>query len=96
MENKVFTDVLRNLGWNIEASTFGKEAELDLLANGRLGKVNQEVREFITSFNVCANGEDSIWFCHGRITVWKQIPHFPGMNLRTKVWRAWMMIRVMR
>ncbi len=63
MENLVFIDFLKEKDWNVDKVTADtKEIHLDKLANGRLIKAPDDIKNFIQSFNVCANKEDNIWF----------------------------------
>lgn len=62
MENKIFIDFLKQKEWNISQLSVNKEIDFNKLANGRLLKVPEDIKNFVQSFEVLANKEDNIWF----------------------------------
>lgn len=57
MGNKEFIDVLKAEGWNFEPL----ETKYPL-TNRRLDKATPDLKEFVSSFGVLANEDDTVWF----------------------------------
>ncbi|AVM49756.1 SMI1/KNR4 family protein [Capnocytophaga sp. oral taxon 878] len=62
MENLLFLETLKNLDWNVCLEKQPNVYCIVDLANGRIRDTTEEFREFISSFSVCSNKEDTIWF----------------------------------
>jgi hypothetical protein len=61
MNDKVFFERLKELKWNINLRE-EKINNWENLASGRLLTAPDELKDFISSYSLCANTEDNIWF----------------------------------
>ncbi|MGO4294323.1 hypothetical protein [Chitinophaga sp. RAB17] len=58
MENLTFIESLSKQGWDIQLNT----EDLKRVINERVNNTSEDFKNFITSFDICANKEDNTWF----------------------------------
>ncbi len=61
MTHEKFIDILVSKGWNSEKSDGKVDYKNNAVAE-KIDKASDEIRQFISSFNLLANTEDNIWF----------------------------------
>lgn len=59
-KNKEFFEELTTLGWQIKLNE--KCVNWESLASGRLVHAPDELHDFISSYSICANPDDTAWF----------------------------------